>query len=72
MGWLLLRRSKMKNDIRVLNKKHIRGSVKNAAYVGRPSIWGNPFVIGKDGSREDVIAKYEAWIAAARSHGAAA
>lgn len=32
-------------------------------YIGRPSKWGNPFAIGKDGSREEVIAKYEAWIA---------
>ncbi|HTU90417.1 MAG TPA: DUF4326 domain-containing protein [Gemmataceae bacterium] len=30
-------------------------------YIGRPSKWGNPFVIGKDGTREEVIAKYEAW-----------
>ena len=27
-------------------------------YVGRPSKWGNPFVIGKDGTREEVVAKY--------------
>jgi len=26
-------------------------------YIGRPSKWGNPFVIGRDGSRADVIAK---------------
>lgn len=31
-------------------------------YVGRPSKWGNPFVTGKDGTREEVIAKYRAWI----------
>lgn len=31
-------------------------------YIGRPSKWGNPFVIGKDGTREEVIAKYEQWI----------
>jgi hypothetical protein len=31
-------------------------------YIGRPSKWGNPFVIGKDGTREEVIAKYEVWI----------
>ena len=31
-------------------------------YTGRPSKWGNPFVIGRDGSRADVIAKYRAWI----------
>ena len=33
-------------------------------YIGRPSKWGNPFVIGRDGSRADVIAKYRAWIVA--------
>lgn len=31
-------------------------------YVGRPSKWSNPFVIGKDGDRAEVIAKYEAWL----------
>jgi len=32
-------------------------------YVGRPTKFGNPFVIGKDGTREEVIAKYREWIA---------
>ena len=36
-------------------------------YIGRPGKglsgpWGNPFVIGKDGTRDEVIAKYERWI----------
>ncbi len=31
-------------------------------YIGRPSKWGNPFVIGRDGTREEVIVQYEAWI----------
>ena len=31
-------------------------------YVGRPSKWGNPFVIGKDGSRAEVLAKFERWL----------
>lgn len=31
-------------------------------YIGRPSDWGNPFVIGKDGDRDDVIRKYRNWI----------
>lgn len=31
-------------------------------YIGRGSLWGNPFVIGKDGTREEVIAKYKQWI----------
>lgn len=31
-------------------------------YIGRPSKWGNPFVIGRDGDRVAVIAKYRAWL----------
>ena len=34
-----------------------------AVYIGRPSKWGNPFTPGKDGTRPEVIRKYEAWIA---------
>ena len=30
--------------------------------ISRPSKWGNPFVIGKDGTRKEVIEKYEKWI----------
>ena len=31
-------------------------------YIGRPGKWGNPFEIGKDGTREEVIEKYREWI----------
>lgn len=31
-------------------------------YIGRPSKWGNPFVIGRDGNREEVVQKYHDWI----------
>jgi Domain of unknown function (DUF4326) len=31
-------------------------------YIGRPSKWGNPFVIGRDGTRDEVLRKYRAWI----------
>lgn len=34
----------------------------NNIYIGRPSQWGNPFQIGRDGTREQVIAKYRDWI----------
>lgn len=37
---------------------------KEAVYIGRPNKWGNPFVIGKDGTREEVIAKYRIWLLA--------
>jgi hypothetical protein len=35
---------------------------KYDVYIGRPSKWGNPFEIGKDGDREEVIRKYHDWI----------
>jgi hypothetical protein len=42
---------------RVLNQ-HVHGRPEGSVYIGRPSKWGNPFVIGKHGTREQVIAKY--------------
>lgn len=30
-------------------------------YIGRPSIYGNPFRIGPDGNREEVIHKFHAY-----------
>lgn len=44
---------------KVLNKYKDRDV---GVYIGRPSKWGNPFVIGKDGEREEVILKYENYI----------
>ena len=32
-------------------------------YIGRPSRWGNPFRIGRDGTRSQVIAKFRAYAA---------
>jgi hypothetical protein len=34
----------------------------NDVYVGRPSPWGNPFKIGKHGTRDDVLALYALWL----------
>jgi hypothetical protein len=31
-------------------------------YIGRPGKWGNPFTIGKDGNRAEVIAQHRAWL----------
>jgi uncharacterized protein DUF4326 len=36
----------------------------NRVYIGRPSIWGNRFVIGRDGNRMEVIVKYGEWLIA--------
>lgn len=31
-------------------------------YIGRPSKWGNPFLIGRHGTRDEVIEMYEIWL----------
>lgn len=31
-------------------------------YIGRGSVWGNPYVIGKDGTREDVVKRYKRYL----------
>ena len=46
---------------RVLNKK-TDGIPQGAIYIGRGSPWGNRFVIGQDGTRDEVCDKYDAWI----------
>jgi hypothetical protein len=50
---------------KVLNARSVRKrSITTQVYISRPSKWDTPFVIGCDGSRADVIAKYRAWIVA--------
>ena len=44
----------------VLNKK-THGIPPGATYIGRGSPWGNPFVMGPDGNRNDVIRKFEVY-----------
>lgn len=46
--------------MKVLNKRNSTDGV----YIGRPSKFGNPFVIGQHGSRDQVVEKYEAWFLA--------
>ena len=46
---------------KVLNK-HVVGMPTGAIYIGRGSRWGNPFRIGPDANRADVVAKHEAWL----------
>lgn len=36
---------------------------KYDVYIGRPSIWGNPWKIGADGTRKQVIKKHRDWLA---------
>src|SRR3990167_3909300 len=47
---------------RVLNIKDYGNSMDtahpNSVYVARPTKWGNPFIIGRDGTRSGVIDHY--------------
>jgi len=45
---------------KVLNRRGMGALPPGAVYVGRPSRWGNRYVIGPDGTRAEVIARYEA------------
>lgn len=44
--------------MRVVNIRQEQATV----FIGRPTALGNPFVIGRDGTREEVIAKYRTWL----------
>lgn len=54
------------------NNKAIVVNAKTDEYdifIGRPSILGNPFKIGQDGTREEVIEKYRQWFYAPQRRG---
>jgi hypothetical protein len=50
---------------------NVKRNIPFDVYIGRTSYgyisqgWGNPFEIGRDGTREEVIEKYEEWIRSA-------
>ncbi len=46
---------------KVLNKR-THGVPAGAFYGGRGGKWGNPFVMGRDGDRDQVCDKFEAWL----------
>lgn len=45
------------NECRVVNLREEPYDV----YIGRGSKWGNHYIIGKDGDRDEVCDKYEKW-----------
>ena len=49
----------METKTKVINKK---SGEKFDVYIGRPSVFGNPYVAGKDGTRDEVIEKYRLYL----------
>lgn len=45
----------------VLNRKTV-GVPEGAVYIGRGSVWGNPFVMGVHGNRDEVCVQYERYL----------
>jgi len=43
----------------VFNKR--TGAPRDAVYVGRATKWGNPWRIGRDGTRAEVVNRYREW-----------
>ena len=54
--------------IEIVNVKGMEANCESVVYIGRAvgkwkgSVLGNPFKIGKDGGREEVIEKYRHWL----------
>ena len=44
---------------KVVNIGH---GAKDFVFIGRPSKWGNPYKIGRDGNRSQVIDKYRSYL----------
>lgn len=50
----------------VVNRKHTQ---IYDVYIGRPSIYGNPFRLGTDGDRATVLEKFRTWFFAPEQTG---
>ena len=51
-----------KTKVATLRKGKIVRPYLNEVRVDRATIWGNPYVIGPDGTRAEVIEKYEIYL----------
>ena len=61
MGECERREGETENMSRIVNLKHEPNAVANGAVrIDRRTEWGNPFVVGRDGTRAQVIARYRA------------
>lgn len=46
----------------ILHNRHHGTATRDAIYIGRGTRWGNPFIVGKDGNRREVVQKFECQI----------
>jgi hypothetical protein len=50
------------DGIRVYSKRAGSKPPPDAVYVGRPTVWGNPFVVGVHGAQGECVELYRRWI----------
>ena len=62
VGSMVIEEVKLMNVASTVHCKRISRGTKDYVYLGRPSKFGNPFHIGKDGTRAVVIKKYLKWL----------
>lgn len=48
--------------LKVYNLKRDKKIPKEAIYVGRGTKWGNPYIMGKDGTRAQVLNKFKRFV----------
>lgn len=48
--------------MKLVNIHNKKNKVKVTVYIGRPSVFGNPFILNKDGDRKTVVRKYEEYV----------
>lgn len=47
---------------KVLNKRGMKYQPVGSIYVGRPTKWGNPFIVGIHGKQGECVSLYRDWI----------
>ena len=55
------KRIKALNGIKIWNKRN-HNTPASARYCGRPTLYGNPFVVGVDGPRGTCCVKFDKWL----------
>jgi hypothetical protein len=45
---------------------HVKQQCAGSVYIGRPSVYGNPYQIGRHGTRGEVIRKHKIWLYASK------
>ncbi len=57
----MLDRMKALGGVKIYNKRDRPAVPSHVKYCGRPTMWGNPFEVGRHGTRDECCDMFEAW-----------